>query len=231
MAPLYILSWDCANKTLAWSYMRIDLDLYVDVKTRLIECTTCNDPDTFRDTILSCNRDLDHVITYISKGVVDLLPGKKLCEVNDVQRTSLLAKWIAASPVAIDKLDPSTSVIIEAQPPRIGVMQNRSASAVQYQLMFYYVNFNTLLLSPKLKNNTCDALYGKPVIEPGKKTASKAYRDRKKQTVETVTKLAALFNWENPFANLLAKSHDDLADSTMQALTAIQSIRVQQCNE
>jgi hypothetical protein len=235
------LSWDCANRSLAYSYISIDTtvvdrlyqtvtdinDLYesycinttncpcdVDEYINILEANY-NDPEflaRLNTLIDSAIAICNSHITYISADVIDLLNGKKIKDTTEIQRTIMLYNWLKDSPVSTDKIQVEY-VIIEHQP-----YTNLKSTVVSSQLAFYYANHNPVFVSPKLKNNIClgpNMEFDKYLISR-KKEAS--YVARKKHSKDNFLYFIKVRNLHHVIANIPKPYYDDIADSFMQIL-------------
>src|ERR1700744_2539366 len=162
------LGWDCANKTLAWSYFSIDtaFNSKLEAVTQKIELlkseymrkygsyTLALEDENFRDMLKfmidTVNYLIDNYINFISVGVVDILNGKKICDTTETERAHALYIFLSTHPYLRQVTD--TQVIIERQPRKIGFKTNIDAHCISSQLLFYYINNNPIMVDPKLKN-------------------------------------------------------------------------------
>lgn len=172
------LGWDCANKTLAWSYMDIDLHIVKkllmitqDMETMFTEylgvdmysatkgayrpdfIMMLHDPEIIERLgymLDSMSYFLDNFINYVSAGVADILEGRKIYTVSEIDRTRALHKFLTTHG-SVSSPSPGTQVIIEHQ-NKIGGVTNGQSTAVSHQLAFYYVEHNPTFVDPKLKN-------------------------------------------------------------------------------
>jgi len=227
------LGIDCANKTLAWSHMTINtsrLDiLQEEFIQRVTEFTTVgessNEKDSINDDILLFLKEfrlkLAEVIVYHSCGVVDILAGKKVVDTDEVTRTRLLRKWLESSPVAQDKLGPDVVILIEHQPPKIGLKMNNKSTLVEHQLVFYYSNFNVVLVNPTVKNTMVFngitlADYKRTFLTKRKSRQDALYAARKTHSKENFLYFVKVFRLEHLLTGVSKSCYDDLADSSMQ---------------
>lgn len=226
------LSWDCANRTLAWSFITIDthilskLSILADNISEL-----CGDKDLskvlqqpeFVEDLLFivgyARMFLREFISYKSIGVRDILKGKKVNETNDIERTVALHSFLTQQ----TELNPgSQTTIIEHQPAKIGTKTNTLSTAVGSQLAFYYVNCNPILISPKLKNNitfredlTYDAFLQRE-IPKHKSMRDARYKAAKCHSKDNFLYLLSIFNLTHLVKDIPNAVMDDVADSTMQ---------------
>lgn len=236
-----ILSWDCANKSLAWSYIIIDTSIFKDFHDIKREFENIEEEfkiinqnfefEKYSELIYKIKliyNKIDNFIKVLFYGVVDLLDGKPLKDFNEVERTKILYKWLESSEVAKNKLLPDTDILIEHQPSRIGAKTNNKSTMIGHQLLFYYADYNLFLVNPKLKNNITIGgyEYSEILIQEikRKKTKSDAsYSARKKHSVLCFCYLMDVMNI--PIVSIKKKNIDDLADATMQVFPWILKIQ------
>lgn len=90
-------------------------------------------------------------IIYESAGVSDVLEGSRVADTTEIARTRCLRDYLKREHNTVD-LCPSTRVIIEHQPVKIGSKTNNKSTTVSHQLAFYYIDHNPVFVEPKLKN-------------------------------------------------------------------------------
>jgi hypothetical protein len=250
------LGWDCAHKTLAWSYVKVNLSIINDmclmfqpaadiINSKRVDKTADNKlpsdnkqvdqlppPKYSAEEIKIIEQTIDNLllltggfITMISGGVKDVVDGRLIKDVNEMDRTKALYQFLHS----MAPIDVSTQVIIERQPPKI-VMINPQSAVVGHQLAFYSLGLGLtsppLFIDSKLKNTIC---FGKDlsydhflgIAIPRNKTLQAArYSARKKHTKENVKYMAAVFGW-NLFTGVKKACYDDLADSLMEIFAFI----------
>lgn len=182
------LGWDCANKSLAWSYFDIDVHIYSKMSMLCDEAVNIvkkyneqngstgikaamSHPgflDEFTELLNIMNHFLDNFIKYHSAGAVDVLNGRKVSDCDEIERTASLHKFLVNNPyistpniMLMDGDGTSTDVIIEHQPSKVGNKTNNKSTMVGHQLMFYYAENNPAIVNPKLKNK----IYFKEALE------------------------------------------------------------------
>ncbi len=246
------IGWDCANKTLAWSYISVDTEILVKISTLIREMhrvinvyeswdsLTGATPQDRNNTFISSMQGLQHAmlttiqgfIIYHSYGVTDVLKGRKLADVSPVERTKALWSFLSTHPT-IGHVAPDTTSIIEYQPPKVGsamsAKTNVAASAVSHQLMFYYVNYNPILVDPKLKNTiacsstmTYESYLAAEMIKR-KSPREARYAARKIHSKENFIYLCTMLGLQHIIKSVKASQLDDLADSTMQVVAHLVS--------
>ena len=172
------LSWDCANRTLGWSYVNIDIHIYSklsiiadDIKSFMelhfgsvtnsainltidsVDFTMMMHDEEFRSQIIFYIELMDyftlHFIVYESCGVSDVLEGNRVTDTTEIERTRYLRDYLTNEHSSID---PDTHVIIEHQPSKIGSKTNNKSTTVSHQIAFYYIDYHPVFIEPKLKN-------------------------------------------------------------------------------
>ena len=242
------LSWDCGNKTLAHAHVSINTTILVQLAqvqarmTEWIKIHEKNDPfgewirananlgaGVTTPIITGAIAELQQIITqakYIissfiafhSASVDDILCGKKVADVDEVERTIALSKFLEASSVSKAALlredtiyHMPTHILIEHQPSKVGTATNNKSTMIGHQLMFYYVDRSVSLVSPKLKNQI--ALIEFSTTYGG---ASTPYYARKKHSKDTFLQLMNALGMQYVYANTPMSCMDDLADAVLQ---------------
>lgn len=176
------LGWDCANKTLAWAGVKLDVDIYkkvaarIDViidllfgpnwhKTRSVAAAGKQIGPVWSnaapDVKAAVSRELAQINSIISGffvltdyGVCDVLNGRKVSELSDYERSVALHKFLSSDRVKVESVE---KVLIEHQPIKIsqgqfGAKINVANIAVEYQLMYHYIDYRPEFVDPRLKN-------------------------------------------------------------------------------
>lgn len=222
------IGWDCAYKSLAWSYITVDTQVYeklhcmVPYLAQSISCAKASGDLTDVLRVLNDMLTATRFVCFISCGVVDCLNGKKISETDEISRTKSIWDFLQSKP---ELAVPNDCVpIIEHQPSKIGSKTNNKSSVVGHQLMFFYVERDTVLVNPTLKNKICvrTGLDFETVLAreiPKHKNMSDArYTARKLHSKENFLYFVNTFGYENILAGVKKKYLDDLADATMQIL-------------
>jgi len=187
MKYLKFLGWDPAYKSLAHSYISLNVDIFCDILKA----------DTARDIL---NLLSEFMIVH-SWGVVDLLPGKKISDQSEVARTIALRKYLDGMII-----DPETVVVIEHQAIKMSGLAavNSHSSIVSHQIAYHYARTHTVeFIDPKLKNN---------IVIGDIKCQGKKYSDRKAHTRKLFDHIARVFRLHT---DVKRANIDDLADSLM----------------
>lgn len=187
------ISFDIASKSLAWSVVDYN-------------------PSWMSDTLAA--KSLEEVHSIIASaidvkdwGVVDLMPGVALKDVDNVQRSRSLRRVLGG--IDTWRCD-GCVVLLEYQ-----MSANYNANAVYNQIMYHFNHEQVETISPTLKNKV---KLGKGLAHQdfvGKYAAS--YTANKNHTKANLLHFAKVFGREMP-AGIAAKNKDDLADSFMQAM-------------
>jgi len=235
------LGWDCANKSLAWSHVTIDLGAKNKISAELATMRRVMDEyaegiinnsieidAAFLNGILESQNRLKHIcnnfIIFHSWGVVDVIHGKKIKDTTEIERSKCLYNWLKSSPVSISKVDSKTLVIIEHQPSKIGSKTNNKSTMVSHQLMFYYAERDSVIVNPKLKNKITlsdDLKYVDYVnrLKARRKDPKGAiYTARKQHSRDSFIYLLKILGKDHVLADIPKKNLDDLADSFIQIL-------------
>lgn len=295
-----IISWDCAHKSLAWSYFDIDIGIgskllvVADKLAQLIKSyggvcamtdmimntapevsvlshpialdiptcreasktpdrstmirspeisktntspsgTTPNVPgalacvDALMMVICEARAIIAQFLCFISAGVIDLLPGKKVADTTEVERTRALCSFLnthadlnvtrVAERAIADKLP--VTVYIEHQPDKMGAPGrsciNAKSTMVSSQLMFYYIHHNPILVSPKLKDKLTLGP-GLELVYPKNASPSAKYSARKKHSCVNCRYLLTVLGLSHIADGVPNAVFDDLSDSVMQAI-------------
>lgn len=232
------LGWDCANKSLAWSHLRIDTHVYSKMRilaadlAHYMEKSKVGDANYFAGVlgiIGAMNFFLDNFLTYISSGVVDILPGRKVKDTTEIERTRALWMFLKGPVLKVsagerdlnDTFEPF-KVIIEHQPAKIGTKANTKSTAVAYQLAYHYIEHDPIMIDPKLKNTVNLIISYDDMLKtelPRHKSPKDArYTARKKHSKVNFLHLLKVFGLMHITVGIAAANLDDLADSTMQIL-------------
>ncbi len=207
-----ILSFDCANKSLAYFSANFDiqyLSKYAALRNKIIE--QANDPKmsiTAAANLIVFMR-LNVFAENIKCGVVDVLDGKKVADTELIQRTKCLKQKLDEIINAMPKPD---LVLIEAQPPN----KNHKSSIVQDQLCMYFIDrkIECLLMDPRVKNKYCfDSDLHHDVFVCKNPTL---YAANKNHAKYNFLKFIKVFDIEHVLNGIKKENIDDLADSFMQ---------------
>ena len=200
---MYILSFDCANRSLAVCYTTVNINLYNDLK------------DVCREKNVKKCIDLinTYVIIHVLK-VYDLTKGKKT---DTVARSVLLKKCL----IEIDTLIKNTETTPDQVLVEYQMSANDKSRCVSQQILYHYSglpNTNISLVGPTLKNKICFA--NNNTLEHS--TFMEKYVS--KYTANKNHSKANFLYWFDLFGlthlirenNISRKNIDDIADAFMQ---------------
>lgn len=133
--------WDCAIKSLAYSYVDINLDILINLRSNVIKYPSCEHINSLLELLAETKKILETFIVPISIGVVDLLNGRLVKDVSFNVRTKLLKKFLESKSDFVN-----SQHIIEQQPS-----YNNKTVFISSQLAFYYAETDPILVNAKLK--------------------------------------------------------------------------------
>lgn len=191
-----LLSFDCANKSIAYAYMQIN-----DLQQALTDLSV--------ETVEEIQKN---AIKIIKCDVVDMLNGVKLKDVNAVERSRALKCFLEKHIEPLD-IGPETLILIENQPYSMGGFSNNASSAVASQLCFHFVGKNTIeFVSAKLKNKLAFAYPIEELVG-----GSKKYANRKKHSKDNCIKMLDIIGQRSAIKHIHKEFYDDVADAILQA--------------
>lgn len=206
------ISYDCASKSLAMCHVTVLTTLREDLYACLSAWS--RGEKTFDETNAELTRLVNGWVIIHKLEVTDLIPGKKVREVNELDRTRALKSYLRKVDGGIEATRAVDTVIVEHQPPRVGMAANSNSTYVSMQLMLWYCDFPLVLIDPKKKNTiTCGMSYTE--IRAG---AKDNYSARKKHSKLTLENLSRIFGWERHLIGISKKNYDDIADAFLQML-------------
>ena len=236
------LGWDCAHKSLAHSY--IEIDLTFSELRRILDGYSGGDtvdPDAALKFLRDARAAVHGAFTFHTCNVVDLMPGKKLAEIKEIDRVKLLKKYLDGLPGINSKEIPhDTVVIIETQAGKFGnAGANRASNGVAQQLAMYYADCNINFIDPKMKNKvsitddlTLDAVHLKRIAGQAEKQSGTKrklkiiggkpdYDTRKLHSTLNFVEFVKRIGQEGVYSHVPKEFYDDLADSFVQILAFI----------
>lgn len=175
------LGWDCATKSLAWSYLDIDISIFDKIiknKHRLYKLIDLYCGNNYAVQMKSggvYNRDIIYAkfdntafITDLIK-IIDTLYYEldNFIKCIDIGVTDILNGKKCKDSTIIERTKAlndfiqsndkicsinDTVVIIEHQPQKIGTKTNNQSSAISHQLAYHYIAANPIMIHPKHKN-------------------------------------------------------------------------------
>lgn len=195
-ATMRLLSFDIANKSLA--HCCIDVN------------TAWRQEAMNSQTLEEANVAVDSAVKWVSGGVHDLIPNKKLKDSTAHERT-LGLKRVMTSLRQLKTED--TIVLVEYQ-----MSANYNANAIYNQIMYEMTDETTqvVVMRPTMKNTVqlSDDLGYRHFVG---KYASK-YTANKAHTTANLLCYDRVFGTDNSLSTVKKKNVDDLADAFMQAL-------------
>lgn len=193
-----ILSFDCANRSLAVIFATVNVDIINDIKKAV-------DRSDVRDLIEKVNR---YVIIHFAN-VFDLTKGKK-CKVEE--RTLLLKNCVCQIDKDIKKFDVPDHVLIEYQ-----MNLNDKSRCVSNQLLYHYSGLEKTkvhIVGPTLKNKVlfADHLSHGSFMEK----YARSYDANKSHTKINFLYWLDIHEQSYIVKKIKGKNIDDLADAFMQ---------------
>lgn len=195
----YLLSFDCANKSLGYTYARIynPIQYCIDLINPCLKKSVGVPSDWIE--ILSC-------------GVLDLLPNMKLKNTNPIFRAQMLYNRITKLIEDI-KLDDNAIILIETQPSF-----NIKSSYVSYQLLMIFIKYDTRLVPSSQKNKM---YIGNLKLADFRQKYASNYAANKEHSKAMFKVFRETHNVEWMIDGIAKRNIDDLADSCMQILAYI----------
>lgn len=207
-----VLSFDCANRSLAYTHASVNVELLKDLSELNEEFKrAATDEDKLR-LLIKLMALMNGFITVMKSGVIDVMDGVKLNETSPVYRVKQLKKVLDTINA---ELKPGSLVMIEEQPQA----RNYKSSSVQDQIMMYYADYELMLMNPRLKNKICfrEDLHH----DTFKMTRRDLYAANKDHSKENFKYFIANFGLESMLVGVKPKNYDDLADSFMQIMSYV----------
>lgn len=215
MKLINVLSFDCAYRSLAFVYATINIDIADDFfkKKQEVLSRDHGTPELSRVVVELCQL-ADGFITVHKRGVIDVLMGARLKDVDDVVKAKLLQKALEDD-VGVS-LPEESIILIEKQPQAI----NTPSSLVQSQIILYYMmtapSARIVLVPPKEKNKISFAGHlGYASFAGGNRSR---YVDNKKHTKTNLEFFLEAFGLSHLFEGIKKANYDDFADAFMQIM-------------
>jgi hypothetical protein len=209
------LSWDCASKTLAHAYITVNTNVFADIHAlvgALRDAHTTRSIDSQIDIITKMLNILNSAITIHSAGVTDILEGRKVKDVTDIEKTRALRKFLTSRDIGT--VPAGVTVLIEHQPSKIGMAANNQSTQISAQLAYHYIDRDPVLVDPRLKNKiTITAGYE---FENYLAKSSSKYLARKNHTKHSLLYYVQAFDCPKVISHVPRSQLDDLADAFFQ---------------
>lgn len=211
------LSFDCANRTLAYSVINIDND----IPSKLQNIINTLNTDITIEKLFNIKKIINSFIIIEHCDVIDVI-GDKSANVSFVKKTKLLDNVLDNLPFKRDNLTDDDWVVIEYQ------MNNKYKSEshdVLVRLSMYYAKNNVFIVPPIYKNKISYTpelnhnLYKEKYATINNKTKKKSYyRANKLHSKDNLQHFIKTTNQENILVGIKKKLYPDLADSIQQVL-------------
>jgi len=220
MDNIYLLSYDCAHKSLGVSFFSYNNNYKTNIKDELKRDILP------KPKLININNILNNVISLKYLDVIDVCPGENVKTIDKIRLTNLFKKEIIKINNIISKFIIEYNIkkiilCIEYQPT-----YNYLSVSIFHQLKYEYSNNdlyeisimyphvkNTIFFHPLLKHNNCIA------------TSNSGYLANKKHTKLNMLYFINNFNLQNKIIHIKKKNLDDLADSIFQAIAYIKYIK------
>lgn len=213
-----VLSFDCAYKSLAFVYATVNIEFAEDFSKKkqdiLALANSGGNPAKIAQLVIEAWQLSKDFINVHKSGVIDVLKGKRLKDVDEVSKANLLKEALEER-VGVD-LGENAIILIEKQPSAI----NTPSSIVQAQLILFYriktPHAKLLLISPKKKNEISLAkCLAYSNFEGGK---GSRYADNKAHSKSNFEYFLEVFGMGHLLNGIKKTNYDDLADAFMQIL-------------
>lgn len=210
---IYLLSFDCANKSLAVSFFSYNLNYKSDIQ--IIN----NNNNSNINKFININKILNNIIHIFYLNVIDLFPDFKVKELDILQRSNSLKFHINKINSFISNFNFNKIIVcIEYQPSF-----NDKSRVIFNQLIYEYSNnklFDIQIIHPTLKNT----IYFHKQLKHGNFIAkyNNQYTANKNHTKQNFLYFIKLFHLSDLIKHIKKKNIDDIADSFIQAIAYIQ---------
>lgn len=219
MKQIYLLSFDCAFKSLGVSFFSHNIEYLNDLQI----CKSNHDKNYIY--LKSINNILDNIYNFYYLDVIDMAPNRKNDEINIIERTLLFKKCMISIRQKIDKYIKLYNInkiiiCIEYQPS-----MNDKSKIILHQLLYEFSNddlFDVNIIFPHIKNKIhfSKSLHYNTFLEK----YNSVYKVNKIHTTTNFLYLLKITNKEHLIQHIKKKNLDDISDSVFQALAYIQFI-------
>jgi len=209
---MLFLSFDCANKTLAYMIVEINVNIIEEIRGEVR-----NEGKEYikkKQKIKEIEKKLEKYIEFKKYGVVDVLNGKKIKNTTTIERTKMLKNKLDELNF-LNCIDSNTTIVIEKQPR----LSNFKSSTICDQIMMYFADYNINLISPKLKNKI--SYNEKLRHEIFLRKYKTKYSADKNHSKSNFLYLLKIFKQESILSKIQKSSYDDIADSFQQIIAYI----------
>lgn len=209
---MYYLSFDCANKSLAIGLYNIDSNFNDSIRNIIREYGENPEMDP-----VQLNHKIDTLIDIIYVDVLDILPSKKVKDVDIIERSSMLKSAIqTVNQIVAEKVSPNEpiTVCIEYQ-----MNVNDKSRTVYSQLVYEYSNldqYTIMIMKPLVKNT----IYFAPHLQYGciVEKYNSIYRANKQHSTLNFLYFIDVFGHHEKIKHIKKKNIDDIADTFMQVI-------------
>lgn len=209
---MYFLSIDVANKSLAISFLK-----YNKLNLKNKDINSIQSITELSNSLININNYINNMIEYYICEVIDLLPNKKVKNINIIERSNALKMYLTTLKSRLENLIKNHQInkiilLIENQPSF-----NDKSRTVFNQLIYAFSN-NTLykikVMNPMYKNQ----IYFHKDLKHYNfiKKYSNNYLANKNHSKENFLYFLDKFNLKNNIKKIKKKNYDDIADSFMQ---------------
>lgn len=206
-----VLSFDCANKSLAYTCAIVNVNIFSDLNVFVQQLQTLNpsDPLACIKLLQQLQDTLGGFIKVLKSGSLDVIEGLNVEDVDDLDRVQNLAYTLNTINIDIGQND---VVLIEDQPEA----RNAPSYAVQIGIQMYYAmqGAQIILVDPRKKNHlTFDPTIS---LEIFLETCRDSYAANKMHS--SANFIHFIRNWKLEHMTAGLSKYDDVSDSFLQIL-------------
>jgi hypothetical protein len=167
-----------------------------------------DNPAAAVELLKGISADVKSIFDFSRAELRDILPGRRVKEVDLVERTKLLKKTL--DDLNID--DTSLHVLIEDQPGTL----NFKSTTIRDNLLMYHADIPITLVNPCHKNKLC---FGSGLeYEVFLRKYAKKYDANKQHSKANFLYIVDVWGWKNVISGVPRDCLDDVADAFMQAM-------------
>ena len=206
MKYINILSFDCGNRSLGYTFARINIDILKDIRALNTLARKAQTDDDKLEVAAKTYVLIKNFIRVHKSGVYDVT-GASLNKSNSLQKTRFLKKVLDD----IDaKFNPEDIVIIEQQPEKL----NSKTIVIQGQLCMFYIDHNPVIMPATRKNTIC---FTKEIhYDVFRMKCRELYVANKQHSIANFLHFIKNYKLEHMIDGIKKANYDDLADSFMQ---------------